>query len=146
MPMIMSGPFREDLKIPDADIQWLYAAYSAPNLVTPIIFGLLLRNIGPKFIYVLLLVAISGQILFAVGVCYTKYYLMMIGRVLLGCGAESMYTSLNYLVKLYVPNQNILFMNSLIMALSRIGYSTSYYLNSQMYLVSKSFTHLMIIS
>ena len=117
-----------------------------PNMVTPILFGVLLKNRGTKLIFCVFFICISGHVIFCIGIFTGNYFLMTLGRAINGSGSEGINISLNYLVKLYVPQEHILKINSLSMVISRIAYATTYYLNPKIAIATESLNYNMLIS
>ncbi|KAG5461761.1 MAG: major facilitator superfamily domain-containing protein, partial [Olpidium bornovanus] len=75
--------------------QWqlnlLYSVYSAPNVVLPVIGGLLVDRLGPARMLVgFTLCVIVGQSMFAWGVSTRSFGLMVFGRLVFGLGGESL--------------------------------------------------------
>ncbi|RKO87372.1 major facilitator superfamily domain-containing protein, partial [Blyttiomyces helicus] len=95
MPGAMSDPLQIWLDKPTDDFLLLlnvfYTAYALPNVIMPLIAGILIDRIGTRYIIVMLTsLVVSGQALFAVGVTLRSITLMMAGRALLGIGSESL--------------------------------------------------------
>jgi fucose permease len=65
----------------------LYTAYSAPNLLMPIVGGILVDTMGPtKMLLSFSVLVVVGQSLFSLGVSLRYYWLMLLGRFLFGIG------------------------------------------------------------
>ncbi|RKO91489.1 major facilitator superfamily domain-containing protein, partial [Blyttiomyces helicus] len=95
IPGGMSVPLQAWLDEPMDNFQWLfnafYTAYSIPNAIVPLIAGVLIDRIGTAYIIVIMAsFVVSGQTLFALGITLRSVPLMMLGRVLLGIGGESL--------------------------------------------------------
>jgi hypothetical protein len=68
-----------------------YTAYSAPNLVMPLVGGLLIDSLGStRMLLSFALVTVFGQLLFTLGTFYKLYWLMVLGRCIFGIGGESL--------------------------------------------------------
>lgn len=90
-PSSLELVLRKKLKFTPAESLYLYSAYSLPNLVVNIIGGLLIIKFGYKSCLKLYTICVtSGQLLFAIGCLCRSYALMLLGRFLLGCGAENL--------------------------------------------------------
>lgn len=67
----------------------MFSVYSLPNIILPILGGLLALKYGLRFMYILYAVLIAiGQLVFTVGCSYGSLYTMLIGRVIIGFGGE----------------------------------------------------------
>lgn len=70
---------------------YLYSAYSMPNLFVNILGGLLIIKYGYKRCLRLYTCCVTGgQALFAIGCLTSNYSIMLLGRFILGCGAENL--------------------------------------------------------
>ena len=69
----------------------LYTAYSVPNLIMPIIGGMLIDSLGAtKMLFLFAVVMVAGQLLFTFGISSKFFWVMIAGRALFGIGGESL--------------------------------------------------------
>jgi MFS family permease len=67
----------------------LYTAYAAPNTVLPLFSGLAVERLGEKrVLLVTLMSVVTGQLIFALATQFRALFGMILGRVLIGLGAE----------------------------------------------------------
>ena len=72
----------------------LYTVYAAPNLIMPLIGGVLSDKLGKRITLLVMCVFLClGQGIFALGGYYLNFNVMLVGRVLYGIGCESMYVT-----------------------------------------------------
>ena len=73
------------------EMNGLYAAYSFPNLIVPIVGGVLVDMMGPsRILLIFSIIVCVGQAAFTAGIQWNSYWLMICGRVLFGIGGESL--------------------------------------------------------
>ena len=73
--------------------QWsgLYSIYSLPNMVLPLLGGILISKIGIRLGLILFTVILTlGQAVLALGGYQNSYAVMMMGRFIFGLGGDSM--------------------------------------------------------
>eukprot|EP01006_Ploeotia_vitrea_P057353 TRINITY_DN68171_c8_g5_i2.p1 TRINITY_DN68171_c8_g5~~TRINITY_DN68171_c8_g5_i2.p1 ORF type:complete len:627 (-),score=58.27 TRINITY_DN68171_c8_g5_i2:1005-2885(-) len=69
----------------------LYSVYSYPNAVQALLGGMLIDKLGLRSATLLFVTLIlTGQIVFALGINWAIYPLMVVGRVIFGLGGESL--------------------------------------------------------
>ncbi|KAI8621028.1 major facilitator superfamily domain-containing protein [Chytriomyces sp. MP71] len=95
MPASMGRTLQDWLESEDEIFQWqlnsLYSASSLPNIIFPLIGGLLVDKLGPATILLSFSVlVVLGQTLFAVGIHLKHFPLLVVGRLLFGLGGESL--------------------------------------------------------
>ncbi len=95
IPGALTTQLQEYLNLPYNEWQIkmnsFYTAYSAPNLVMPLIGGLLIDSLGStRMLLTFALVMVSGQVLFTLGTWFKLYLLMVVGRSIFGMGGESL--------------------------------------------------------
>jgi len=79
------------LNVSNSEYNLLYSVYSIPNLIFPFLSGLVIDSLGIRIaiIGLSLLVAVGQTILFS-GAYYLNFHIMLLGRFILGMGAESL--------------------------------------------------------
>ncbi|KAI9223026.1 major facilitator superfamily domain-containing protein [Blastocladiella britannica] len=95
LPAALALPLRAHLRSTPAVFQWqlnaMYTAYSLPNLVSPLLGGLLIDRLGTETTTIAFAVTVAvGATLFWIGTATRLFPLMMVGRVLAGLGGESL--------------------------------------------------------
>jgi len=69
----------------------LYSIYSFPNVVLPLIGGYLVDFIGVRMcIFIFSCFVCGGQVIFAIGVSASSYWMALLGRAVFGVGGESL--------------------------------------------------------
>lgn len=69
----------------------LYSVYSLPNLVFPIIGGLIMDKFGARpLVFLSTIFVTAGQAIFAFGVSVGSFPLALLGRGVFGCGGENL--------------------------------------------------------
>ncbi len=65
----------------------LYAVYSFPNVIIPLIGGTLIDRIGARVVFIITcMFCVAGQLVCALGGLQGFFGLMIIGRVIFGIG------------------------------------------------------------
>lgn len=86
----------------------MFSAYGLPNTVLPILSGYILDKVGIRTGTVIFtLIAVAGQGIFTAGGYYYSFSLMVLGRLLLGIGSDSMYLSQNFFVADWFINHEL---------------------------------------
>jgi MFS family permease len=86
-------PLQEHLSLPPSQYTYLpsalYTAYAIPNTFLPLFSGLAVERLGEKRVLVVTLASvIVGQLIFALAIQFQFMFRMILGRVLIGLGAE----------------------------------------------------------
>lgn len=77
----------------------MYSLYSFPNIVIPLLGGILIDKKGPRMVMVLTaFICVIGQTVFAVGGFKNIFSVMLIGRAIFGVGGEVLHASQNTLI------------------------------------------------
>ncbi|KAJ3100355.1 hypothetical protein HDU97_002273 [Phlyctochytrium planicorne] len=93
-PAALNRPLQQylghDYDLWQYELNMLYAVYSLPNMFLPFLGGQLVDRLDPKKVLLgFSLCVCLGQTLFAIGVNYKSFPIMVFGRVLFGIGGES---------------------------------------------------------
>ena len=72
--------------------------------------------------------------LFNYGIWWANFEMLAIGRVILGFGNMSLFSALNYLVKLYIKEETVFKVNAYNQAASRLFFTVSYWINPFLYI------------
>jgi len=110
---------RERLSFTDAEIGWLNAIYSLPNLIMVVIGGLIIDRIGSRKSTI-----IFGTLCFA-GALVTastgSFYVMVTGRLLFGLGAESLIVAVTTALAKWFRGKELSFAFGLNLTIARAG-------------------------
>jgi MFS family permease len=110
---------RERLAFTDAQIGWLNAIYSLPNLIMVVIGGLIIDRIGSRKSTI-----IFGTLCFA-GALLTastgNFYVMVAGRLLFGLGAESLIVAVTTALAKWFRGKELSFAFGLNLTIARAG-------------------------
>jgi len=96
----LPGMLNYSLKFKDSTnkemkIGLLYTAYVLPNIILPFFISNYAKCKQHKAVFLLSLIALSGQLLFTSGVYLESFAVMIIGRIVFGIGCESFLTFQN---------------------------------------------------
>ena len=92
------------LNITDAQMGTVYSVYNFPNTVMVLFGGIAFDKLGVRkstFIYVLVMTMGSALTALSLGPWFQSYYLLLVGRLLYGLGAESTYIALDSIVAIW---------------------------------------------
>lgn len=71
----------------EAQFNLLYAVYSFPNVVIPILGGILIDKIGARVVLILTAgLCVIGQLVFSYGGFFNSFAIMLVSRVIFGLG------------------------------------------------------------
>ncbi|KAI8900435.1 major facilitator superfamily domain-containing protein [Globomyces pollinis-pini] len=95
IPAALNVPLQKWLETNYADYQtqinMLYSIYALPNIILPLIGGILMDKLDSNITLVIFsLLVCMGQAIFSFGVEKKQYSLMLIGRFLFGLGSETL--------------------------------------------------------
>ena len=77
----------------------MYSIYSLPNIIVPIIGGILIDKIGARVVFLITLVFVMiGQLIFSWGGISNVFTIMLIGRLIFGFGGEVIVGAQNTLI------------------------------------------------
>lgn len=93
LPQALQTQFQsKPLDLDYSEFDLLYSVYSIPNVILPIIGGLLTKMLGVKLgIIIFSFLSLQGQVVFTLGVFWKDYRSMILGRVIYSLGAENLY-------------------------------------------------------
>lgn len=98
LPQLLAEYFKEDLKIEDNQLLYLYSAYSFPNIGCVLLGGWFLNRFGAKINLLVYLALISiGYIVFVASFAGGSLAGMIIGRVFHGLAGENLMVAQYYL-------------------------------------------------
>mmetsp|Transcript_39185 Transcript_39185/g.34873 ORF Transcript_39185/g.34873 Transcript_39185/m.34873 type:complete len:214 (+) Transcript_39185:122-763(+) len=100
----------------------LYAMYSLPNIILPLINGILIDKVGLRvMLFSLAFIATMGSILFASGL--TKHHIIaaIIGRFIFGIGSESLLIATIILLASYFSDKELSLAFTINLSIASIG-------------------------
>ena len=81
----------KDYDVDQPTVMLLYSVYNIPNFVMPLFGGLILDKIGIRIgMLIFTTVIVFGQAIFTLGAYQNSFAWLLVGRVILGMGGESM--------------------------------------------------------
>ena len=90
-PAILEVSIENDLNIKPTQYAMFYSFYSYPNIILPLIGGLMLDKIGVRLgLIVFTLFVTVGQLIFTFGGYWKSFPVMLAGRIVYGVGGECM--------------------------------------------------------
>lgn len=100
----------------------MYSVYSLPNIILPLIGGLLIFKYGYRLMFLAFGFSILiGQLIFAIGCSTQSIVVMLIGRTIFGFGGESINTTqFSIILQWFAPNE-IAFAMGLCLSFAKIG-------------------------
>lgn len=100
----------------------LYSVYSLPNIILPMIGGLLIFKYGYRSMFLIFgLCVLIGQLLFSLGCSSKSIYLMITGRVIFGLGGESLNTTQYALIARWFGANELGLALGICLSLARLG-------------------------
>jgi len=100
----------------------LYTVYSIPNMILPLLGGILLDTIGVRLGLIFFCAVLTlGQFVFMLGGFATSYDEMIAGRVIFGMGGESMQVAQSAVISLWFKGKELAFALGLNLSVARLG-------------------------
>jgi len=146
IPMILSSPMKSTLGMTDDQVQWLYSSFYIPAIVFNLLYGAWMKKFGAGFTYVGLLLMITGHIVFSMGLFTNEFWMMILGRVLVGAGGEGTLVSQTYVIKMYTHEGNVAPLISACKWCARVALLVCYYCQPQIYLATGGFVWPMVFA
>jgi MFS family permease len=138
-PMNFATPLREKLGMTDNELQNLYAGYNLPNVICPIIFGIIINRYGLRSTYGLLALCLLGEGTFAMGVSNNMFWLQYMGRFIFGMGAESTFLTTYLQIKMFIPENLMIIFFALSILNTRFWMWMGTFVRFQMYKATQNF-------
>jgi MFS family permease len=131
-PMNFATPLREKLGMTDNELQHLYSGFNLPNVVCPIIFGIIISRYGLRSTYGLLALCLLGEGIFTIGVMNNMFWVQYMGRFIFGMGSGSVSITTFMQIKMFIPENIMIIFFTIFILNSRtwmwIGTFTRFYL------------------
>jgi MFS family permease len=100
----------------------LYTVYSIPNMILPLLGGILLDSIGVRMGLIFFCAVLTlGQFLFMLGGYALSYDEMIAGRVVFGMGGESMQVAQSSIISAWFKGKEMAFALGLNLSIARLG-------------------------
>ncbi|KAI8912871.1 major facilitator superfamily domain-containing protein [Entophlyctis helioformis] len=104
----------------------LYSIYSLPNIVLPLVGGILVDALSPSLmIAVFATMVCVGQLLFTLGVAYRQFGVMLAGRFLFGVGGESLEVASSSVITVWFGQSGLAFALGMNLASARSASATN---------------------
>jgi MFS family permease len=102
--------------------QLLYSVYSLPNIVLPMIGGILIFKYGYRLMFLVFgFFVLVGQFIFAMGCSTHADWLMLLGRIIFGLGGESLNTTQYAIIVQWFATNELAFAMGLSLSFARFG-------------------------
>ena len=113
----------------------LYSVYSWPNIIFTVIGGILVdRILGKRLgIFLFMVVTTIGQLVMALGGFFDMFWLMVVGRFIIGVGGEIALITSNAFVAVWFRGKEITFVFALLGTSGCLGGAGGLYLNQIFY-------------
>ncbi|KAJ3171970.1 hypothetical protein HDU88_006780 [Geranomyces variabilis] len=126
IPASVNTQLRAWLDSPYDKFQWqinlLYTVYALPNVILPLVGGLLVDNLGPTtMLFVFVGFVTTGQAVFALGTSIKSFAIMVLGRVIFGIGGESLDVATSRIAAQWFKGRGLGFAISLHLSMARIA-------------------------
>lgn len=100
----------------------LYTVYSFPNVILPFFGGSLVDKFGSALcLTCFAILCAAGQILFAIGVSYKSWKIMLLGRTIYGFGGESICVAYSTLLSEWFAGKELALSFGIALAIARLG-------------------------
>ncbi|KAJ3166546.1 hypothetical protein HDU88_003415 [Geranomyces variabilis] len=126
IPAAINVPLRTWLGSSYDEYQWqinlLYTVYSLPNIILPLIGGLLVDNLSATTMLLVFITFVSaGQTIFAAGISAKSFPVMVVGRIIFGAGGESLEVATSRITTEWFKGRGLGFAMSLHLSMARIA-------------------------
>mmetsp|Transcript_21572 Transcript_21572/g.18607 ORF Transcript_21572/g.18607 Transcript_21572/m.18607 type:complete len:222 (+) Transcript_21572:84-749(+) len=123
-PQALQKQIKDNFDIDNTSFGLLYSVYSFPNIILPLIGGLLIDRIGVRVAIVIFsFLLIVGQGVFTLGAYSNSFPLMITGRVIFGLGGESLTVSQSSVTAKWFIGKELAFSMGILLCVSRSGSS-----------------------
>jgi MFS family permease len=83
----------------ESQFNLLYSLYAFPNIIIPLIGGILIDKIGARVVLIITSTfCVLGQAIFGFGGYSNLFSIMLVGRIIFGIGGEVLHASQNTLI------------------------------------------------
>lgn len=121
-PGPLQTQLEEKFQMDSTHFSLLYTVYSIPNMILPLLGGILLDTIGVRLGLIFFCAVLTlGQFVFMLGGFATSYDEMIAGRVIFGMGGESMQVAQSAVISLWFKGKELAFALGLNLSVARLG-------------------------
>jgi MFS family permease len=121
-PGPLETQLEDQMKIDSTHFSLLYTVYSLPNMILPLLGGILLDSIGVRMGLIFFCAVLTcGQLIFCLGGYAVNYDEMLAGRVVFGMGGESMQVAQSSIISLWFKGKELAFALGLNLSIARLG-------------------------
>lgn len=111
-PGAMKNILKKHFTLSDTDFEYtfsmFYSTYSIPNIILPLLGGVLILKLGNRLTYMICALCIMiGQMVFTIGVAKVNPTLALIGRAIFGLGGETINTTQSTILIHWFPVSQI---------------------------------------
>ncbi|RZB39821.1 major facilitator superfamily domain-containing protein 1 [Asbolus verrucosus] len=141
-PGALQNELRQELNLTTTEYSLFYSMYSWPNVVLCFVGGFLLDRIFGIRLGTNLYMGLTllGQILFATGVMFNVFWVMLMGRFIFGIGSESLAVAQNNYAVLWFKGKELNMVFGLQMSFARVGSTVNFLVMESIYRwVNKSY-------
>ena len=122
IPAVIETQLEEQFKIEPTTWSLLYSVYSMPNMVMPLVGGVILDTIGVRFgLMFFATVLCLGQAIVMIGGYKEEFVTIVVGRCVFGIGAEPMFVAKTALIALWFKGKELAFSFGVILSVTRLG-------------------------
>ncbi|KAL5475426.1 hypothetical protein EMCRGX_G025241 [Ephydatia muelleri] len=134
-PVALQNIIINVMKVDFTRYNLLYSLYSWPNVILALVGGLLMdRVFGVRLGTVIFSALIClGQLIFALGAFFDRYWLMLAGRFVFGLGGESLAVAQNAYAVLWFKGRVLNLVFGLLLSVSRLGSTVNQNVNYPLY-------------
>ena len=125
----------EVMEVDVTEYSLLYTLYSTPNILTGLVIGILTDKVlGLRTTYIAMLIVVClGQLVTGIGCIVNQYWIMVLGRFVLGAGAQSVMLTVDVFAGDIYDKDKISFAFGLVYAVCALTESTSFSLSYELY-------------
>ena len=121
-PGPLETQLEDQLKLDSTHFSLLYTVYSLPNMILPLLGGILLDSIGVRMGLIFFCAVLTlGQFIFMLGGYQQNYNEMMAGRVVFALGGESMQVAQSSIISVWFKGKEMAFALGLNLSIARLG-------------------------
>lgn len=122
LPQALQTQIQDTLEVNETQFNLLYSLYSIPNIFLPFVGGFILDYFGINVGLVLYTsVTITGQTLYTIGSYSHSFFLLVLGRIILGVGAESLNVAQSTIITMWFKGREQTFALGFSLSLARVG-------------------------
>lgn len=141
-PGALQDVFQKELNLNATEFTLIYSIYSWPNIILCFVGGFLIdRVFGIRMgTIIYMLIVLLGQLIFAAGGFFGRFWLMIVGRFIFGIGAESLAVAQNSYAVLWFKGKELNMVFGLQLSVGRFGSTVNFWIMQPLYAyVSQSY-------